>query len=239
MALSRLIYGFFQKINSAIFNAKKCEIVVVVFHEICSLEEADDKNHFTSLESFKKFIEEYRESIVPISENFQNLKSKSNLPKYILTFDDIYESAYLNGISLLKERDIPFTIFICPDLIGKPGFIKKEQLNELCAMDNCEVAFHLNHHVFTRKMKKDAFIKEIDCSLFEKEFNVKCSYFAFPYGSMYASKSFFSKKILLSKFKKVFSTSFAHMSISTFTKKRHFLPRMTYSEKTKHLFKKA
>lgn len=233
----RLFYGLLQKTNAAIYNVKKSEIIVLVFHEICSEEDTEDKCHFTTIESFEQFVKTYKNNIFSINEDFCKFKSISNSTKLILTFDDIYESAYLNGISILKKNNIPFTIFVCPDLIGKPGYINKNQLKELCLMENCEIAFHLNHHFFTRKMKKDIFLNEINCSNFENEYGIKCSYFAFPYGSMFASKRFGSKKFLLARYMKTFSTTFAHMSLSTYMKKRHFLPRMTYSEKTKHLIK--
>lgn len=233
--ISRLFYGLLQKMNSALYNVKKNELIILVFHEICSKDDAEDKCHFTSVESFEQFIKTYKSFIVPIKEDFYNFKSVSNSTKLILTFDDIYESAYLNAIPILKKNNIPFTVFICPDLIGKPGYINKAQLKELCLMENCEIAFHLNHHLFTRKMKKDIFLNEIDCSNFENEYGIKCSYFAFPYGSMFASKRFGSKKHLLARYKKTFSTTFAHISLTTYMKKRHFLPRMTYSEKTKDL----
>jgi peptidoglycan/xylan/chitin deacetylase (PgdA/CDA1 family) len=48
-----------------------------------------------------------------------------------LTFDDGLEDVYAIAYPYLKEKKIPFTIFIITDFLNTPGYITKEQLLEM------------------------------------------------------------------------------------------------------------
>lgn len=71
---------------------------------------------------------------------------------YALTFDDVAESFYLNAYPILKKNGLPFTLFVNLSLIGKPGYINKEQLNVLASDPLCTIGSHGVHHEYYRDL---------------------------------------------------------------------------------------
>ena len=68
-----------------------------------------------------------------------------------ITFDDGLQDAYTIAYPALKERSIPFTLFVSSGFVGEPGYLSKEQLLELAADPLCTVGAHgTRHRVLTQ-----------------------------------------------------------------------------------------
>ena len=68
-----------------------------------------------------------------------------------ITFDDGLLDAYTIAYPALKERNIPFTLFITSNWVGKPGYLSKEQLLELMKDPLCTIGAHgTEHRVLTQ-----------------------------------------------------------------------------------------
>jgi len=77
-----------------------------------------------SMEIFKKQIEQIKkEKINFINPN--DFKSNFNVPKskkkILLTIDDAFTSFYQNAWPYLKEKKIPFILFVSTEAVGKYG----------------------------------------------------------------------------------------------------------------------
>lgn len=99
----------------------------------------------------------------------------------VLTFDDIFQSAYQNAIPVLRQRKIPYVAFIATGLVGKSGYVTKEQLEDLAADPLCTIGAHSVTHQMYR-FAPGAFPEEAKTSGRALEAEL----FAFPYGSIYA-----------------------------------------------------
>ena len=110
-----------------------------------------------------------------------------------LTFDDAYESVYTTAWPILKERGIPFTIFIMTDAIddGTSGYMTWDQLEELAEHELVTIGNHTADHgaLIRRTDESEGELRErIEQNLdhanerIEAETGVESNIFAHPYG---------------------------------------------------------
>ncbi|MFA5804206.1 MAG: polysaccharide deacetylase family protein [Melioribacteraceae bacterium] len=90
-------------------NSKKSPIVILLYHRVTTL--ANDFNSLAvSPDNFykqMKFIK-MNLNVASLSDNFSNF----SVPTVMITFDDGYADNYYEALPILREFDIPATIFI-------------------------------------------------------------------------------------------------------------------------------
>ena len=84
--------------------------------------------------SFKKFEEIIKTSI---DKNY-----------ILLTIDDAFESFYLNAWPVLKNKKIPFILFVNTREIGKYGYMTWEQIKEVDASNLVTIGNHSHSHEY-------------------------------------------------------------------------------------------
>lgn len=114
-----------------------------------------------------------------------------------VSFDDIDDSVYDNAFPILKENQIPFTIFIIAGQVGKDfdnlQLSSWKQLREMVESRLVTVGSHtFNMHklvgeepIFLKKSNLHAFEEDLLLSkkTIEKNLGVKVEDFAYPYGN--------------------------------------------------------
>lgn len=164
-------------------------------------------------------------AVVPIAE----IHHRKELG-VVLTFDDIFQNAYENAFPVLRERRIPYTVFISPGLLGQPGFITSAQLVELKEDPLCTIGFHGREHVLMRELTAEQIVAATDACDFEQTYSVKCDYFAFPYGSVYACPTKALKAVRKHAYRGVFSTINSGTSAEQIRKDPWFIPRINVND---------
>lgn len=101
----------------------------------------------------------------------------------VLTFDDISATFYTAAWPELKKRNMPYTIFVAPELIDKEDFIRKTQLEEIVCDPLCTLGGHSMSHGMLRFSPEMG--KEIQGSgeHLREMFHVPVRFFAYPYGT--------------------------------------------------------
>jgi peptidoglycan/xylan/chitin deacetylase (PgdA/CDA1 family) len=169
-------------------NDKNIRGHVLMYHHITDEKVNTDPTCVCGISRFKDIINQ------KISEGYQ-FTSIENIPmifndksgtKYIvLTFDDIPVTVFTNAFSFLKEKQIPFTVFVATGLINKEGYISSEQLKVLCDDPLCNVGAHTVNHKNLR-MTKDSFEEMIESKIqLEEILGKRVDFFAYPYGRLY------------------------------------------------------
>lgn len=112
--------------------------------------------------------------------------------RFIVSFDDIYDSVFTNAYPVLKELGVPFVIFVTPSLIdtidkdtrSNQPFITLEHLQSLAKDPLCIMGAHGMQHIPFRNYASGADIQSMigSKSWLEKRFECKINLFAFPYG---------------------------------------------------------
>ncbi|GAA2751641.1 polysaccharide deacetylase family protein [Kitasatospora cinereorecta] len=97
--------------------------------------------------------------VVSIDEATDRLRADRRTPSTVLTFDDGFADVYQNAWPLLRERNLPFTVYLASGHVGgemrwegstakgagAPG-LGWEQLKEMAASGLCTVANHTRSH---------------------------------------------------------------------------------------------
>ena len=156
---------------------------------------------------FKKHIEELKKNnynVVPLEEIVDSLINKRNLPTkaVALTIDDAFLSIYKKAWPILKKNNLPFTIFVSTEQIGKtPTYMNWNQIREL-AKSGVSIGHHTKSHYHLVTKDRETIINEIEeaSEVFLKELGYIPDIFAYPYGE-YSSEI---KEIVKSNFKAAF-----------------------------------
>jgi len=110
-----------------------------------------------------------------------------------LTFDDAYESVYTKAWPILKERGIPFTVFVMTDAIddGINGYMNWEQLRELANHELVTIGNHTSDHDSLLRRKGETVEQQTEriagaldsaAKRLEEELGIQPQLFAHPYG---------------------------------------------------------
>lgn len=136
---------------------------------------------------------------LPITNFIDNLNTliKSNNFKFIpvsqisqseersisITIDDGYSDC-MQVADFLRQKKIPFSIFIIMNKVGFPGYLSKEDLKTLSQNEFCTLGSHTLSHPYLTSIKTEEAFNEIKDSknFLEQIIMKKIDSFSFPYG---------------------------------------------------------
>ena len=182
------------------------------------------------LKDFKEHLKIIREKNINFvnPNNFeQNLKDNKKQRKVLLTIDDGFSSFYENAWPILKEKKIPFILFISTREVGSKGYMTWDQIKELDKENFVEIGNHSHTHEYlvdeSYEVIKDDIVKSI--SIFKNELGKNSKFFSYPFGEY----SLEFKNIVRSLgFKYAFGQ---HSGVMDDTKDLYELPRFPINEK--------
>ena len=156
-------------------------------------------------------------------ENFSKPKNKK---KILLTIDDGFLSFYENAWPYLKEKKIPFILFVSTEAVGKNGYMSWEQLKEIEKFDFAFLGNHSHSHDYLIDFNFDDFKNDINTSIkiFNEKFGYNPIFFSYPFGE-YSKKQI---NFIKSKFKYGFGQ---HSGVIDLNKPQYELPRFPINEK--------
>ncbi len=176
-----LIYTFFRKV---VF--KKFRTIVLTYHRVRDDGKYSDisvttKNLDNQLRYLKKNFD-----VIPLMEAVKSLQN-GRRPKSDLTsisFDDGYKDNFSKALPVLKRHEIPATIFLVSDYIGK--FDDMLNIKELNSMKSHHIEFgsHTVNHPILSDLDANDITYEIHRSKqdLEKLLQSEISLFAYPKG---------------------------------------------------------
>jgi len=181
------------------------------------------------MEIFKKQIEQIKkEKINFINPN--DFKSNFNVPKskkkILLTIDDAFTSFYQNAWPYLKEKKIPFILFVSTEAVGKYGYMDWNQIKEIEKEGFVFIGNHSHSHEYLVEYNFNTFKKDIETSIkiFIENIGYNPLFFSYPFGE-YSLKQ---EKYISSKFDFAFGQ---HSGLIDINKNKFELPRFPINEK--------
>ena len=218
-------------------NGKKSNQYVLMFHSISPKEMWYNRNFCITPESFENMLLELKNENVGFA-SIDNLYLKSKKRILYITFDDIFADVFIYAYPILKKYNIPFTVFITVDFIGKANMIDRKMLKILAKDDLCTIGVHTFSHKNLSRCTKDELIKEIYGAKCTLEFLTKKNihYMAYPYGNVIHVPLLAVVIVFLSKYKGAFST----ISAPLHKYLRYFMPRINVNESNwRHIISKC
>ena len=131
--------------------------------------------------------------VLSIDAALDRLDARDTRPCVVLTFDDGFEDVYENAWPLLRERRLPFTVYLASSYVSAPmvweGSTAKgaagrgmswEQLAEMVDSGLCTVGNHTHRHVPPESLSEPELD---DCTaIIESRLGVRPSHFTYPWG---------------------------------------------------------
>ena len=223
-----IILSFFNA-NAEVVNKKYAKdeqgILAIMYHRF-------EENKYPStnirLEIFRKQIELIKNKSMDFY-NPKNLKENFNLPKnqkkILITIDDAFTSFYENAWPILKEKKIPFILFVSTEAVGKKGYMNWNQIREIEKKNFAYIGNHSHSHDYLTKFSFEKFLFDINKSkkIFKDELGYNPDFFSYPFGEYnLKQKKFISKH---------FSFAFGqHSGVIDLNKDRFELPRFPINE---------
>ena len=177
--ISRKAELFIEKLGPVL---KKLDLSsVLCFHDI-----SDHSSNLYAIQpaDFERLIELYQKSIRSFSDIAVDHKIGT-----AISFDDGFSSTCEIAYPLLKQKSIPFIVYVTTGFIGCPGYMTEKQIRELAQdPEICTIGSHMCSHRKTREMSEQEIRKEwVDSkSILEKITGRPVEHAALPYGSVYS-----------------------------------------------------
>ena len=227
MKITRIINAVKQRIYKAIYKGRKNDTYILMLHEVTDGENAKYPEISIDKDCLEKLICAIQEKGYSFEkvDNIFNFKSK----RVIVTFDDIFANVITNAVPLLEKYNIPFVVFITAEYIDQPGYINTEQLKGLINNPLCTIGFHGTEHVLMREYTNEEIARLVDARPFEEQYGIKCDYFAYPYGSMYACPKRAVQVVSNLNYKAAFGTIDSAVNKQTIIENRYYIPRVCTS----------
>ena len=118
-------------------------------------------------------------------KNFE--KSLSDLKhkrKILLTIDDGLLSFYNNAWPILKQKKIPFILFVNTREVGSYNYMNWNQIIELHKNENVEIGNHSHSHEYLVEESVEIIKADIvkSMKIFEKKLGSNSEFFSYPFG---------------------------------------------------------
>ena len=146
--------------------------------------------------------------------------------KILLTIDDAFQSFYENAWPYLKEKKIPFVLFVSTEPVGNKGYMSWEQIKEI---DNSEfgvIGHHSHSHDYLIDKSHEEFLNDIKSSnlIFKYQLGYLPSLFSYPFGEY--------SKLMRDHISQNFKIAFGqHSGVIDINKNKFELPRFPINEK--------
>lgn len=131
--------------------------------------------------------------VVSLDEALDRLDRGDLTPGVVLTFDDGFEDVYQNAWPLLRERRLPFTVYLASGYVGEtmvwegataqgaPGRgMSWDQLGEMVDSGLCTVGNHTHSHVRPDDLTSEELDRCTDAV--HRHLGVTARHFTFPWG---------------------------------------------------------
>ena len=166
--------------------------VILVYHRFG---EGQFPSTSIRMEQFKSHVLELRRkryNILPITEIIQKINNREKLPDFTIgiSIDDAYSSVYEKAWPLLREANIPFTLFISTDVVDQQatGYMSWDQIRELKS-SGVTIGSQTKSHKHLPLISIEDAKQEIDKAnvRIKKEIGLRPDLFAYPYGEYNSS----------------------------------------------------
>lgn len=167
---------------------------ILMYHRVTINPKYRDSRWSVTPENFEgqiKYLQDSGYGFVKLADaykTFLNASSTTTTPYHktiALTFDDGYRDFYTTVFPLLKQYNVPATVFVITKDVGKNGNVTWEMLKEMVETGLVEVGSHTMSHKYSTRLSKDVLLEEFAGSkaIIEEKLGTSIFVLAYPYGA--------------------------------------------------------
>jgi peptidoglycan/xylan/chitin deacetylase (PgdA/CDA1 family) len=159
----------------------------------------------------------------------ENFEKNFNIPKkqkkILITIDDAFQSFYEVAWPFLKEKKIPFILFVSTEPVGNKGYMTWDQIKEVEQESFAIIGHHSHSHDYLIDVSNEDFIKDIEIAnkIFTEKIGYIPSLFSYPFGEY----SEFMRQYISKNFTYAFGQ---HSGVIDVNKEKFQLPRFPINE---------
>lgn len=176
--------------------------VVYTCHQVAALSAGQQPRGTIDIEAFTRqlaWLQRLGVRFIPMTDVKAWLIEQRPIPQRaaVLTFDDAYASVFEQAFPVLRQRAIPFTVFVIAGLIGGTSHfyadrgepprrhLDLDQLRSMLDSGLVEVGAHGYHHLDLTRTTGEGLTRELATAkdLLAQSLNVEIPYLAYPFGS--------------------------------------------------------
>ena len=202
-------------------------IISLMFHRFEENKYPSTNIKINDFKEHLKVIEENKITFVNPKKFEDELLNNKKQRKILLTIDDGFSSFYENAWPLLKEKKIPFILFVSTREVGSFNYMTWDQIREIAKENFVEIGNHSHSHEYLVDENIKIIREDIEKSIkiFKEELGKNSNFFSYPFGE-YSLE--FKELIKSLNFKYAFGQ---HSGVMDETKDFYELPRFPINEK--------
>ena len=107
---------------------------------------------------------------------------KKNEKKILISIDDGFKSFYNEAWPYLKEKEIPFILFVSTEPVGKRGYMTWDEIKEIDKSEFGHIGHHSHTHEYLIDKSNSEFIEDIETasSIFKSKLGYIPTIFSYP-----------------------------------------------------------
>ena len=200
---------------------------IYMFHHVTMTPEVERSCCKLDTEDFVHFLDQKRDYV-----SLDALTDDKRYPrKAAITFD---EDTFTVAYPILRQRQIPFTVFVLSHMVGQPGYLSAGQLKKMQRDPLVTVGVHGSKHRILTECTPEEQAEEIFASkqVLEKLLGQTCDLFAYSHGQYDDN---IRKLTAFAGYRKAFAVAGRPLN-AHFDKGPYAYPRMSVEADTKAMF---
>ena len=170
--------------SSTNINIEDYGVISLMYHRFEENKYPSTNIKINDFKEHLKIIENDKISFIN-PKNFENeIKNNKKKRKILLTIDDGFASFYKNAWPILKEKKIPFILFVSTREVGAFNYMTWDQIREIDKNEFVEIGNHSHSHEYLADENKELILADIkkSISIFKKELGKNSTFFSYPFG---------------------------------------------------------
>lgn len=188
--VAEIATSLINRVTGALYP--RCRGVVVMFHHVSNEPLHDiSPSCKCTIEEFSDILAFIKDDVVSLDDMLLSVRANDyNGRYYVVTFDDVAEDFYHNAFPRLSAANIPFTIYVTFNYIGKEGYLTLSQLLEIAKSPLATIGVHTMTHPKLRDKGVDLYEEVIRSrNKLSSLIRSQVRHFAYPYGTIHAINS--------------------------------------------------
>ena len=202
-------------------------MISIMYHRFNESKYPSTNIQMNVFEEHLKIIEKEGLKFIHPKDFESQLSQNKSQRKILFTVDDGLLSFYENAWPVLKEKKIPFILFVNTREVGSYNYMNWDQIIELYKNENVEIGNHSHSHEYLVEEDPETIKNDIlkSIEIFEKKLGKNSDFFSYPFGEYSLEFKRIIKKL---GFKYAFGQ---HSGVIDETKDLWELPRFPINEK--------